>query len=111
MNNLLEPSRPIHDRHPAHGSGTSRSGASLAGAGPVGRTRRTGAVIAAAAVVLALWTGLTAPAVSPVAGPVPVGTAAPAAVTQDDPAAAADDPQPAPDPQLVPDGRGRRGRR
>ncbi len=58
----------------------ARDGGAVA-ARPVSRSKH---LIGTAAALLALWFGLTAPSVSPVAGPaMPAAPAAPAAIVQD----------------------------
>lgn len=69
--------------------------------------RRSGILIATFAVLGALWLGLTAPAVSPVAGPTPVAPA----VVQDAVPPAITRPDTVVQPPVLPAGPGAPGRR
>jgi len=71
----------------------SPAGRPSADATPVRPPRRSSVVLATLAVLGALWMGLTAPAVSPVAGPPSAGQpVAPVAVVQDITPPAVDEP-------------------
>ena len=102
MTVLTDPTYEAPIGQSSYVSGQARPPAHAAARAP----RRSTVLIATGAVLVALWLGLTAPAVSPVAGLAPAGQpVAPAAVVQ------GDTPPALVQPPLVPGGPGGRGRR